>query len=66
MKGLTDSLRDGSSVKVGETEDELWKQFELQRSSVVNELLVISQKSPEVTGSITQEQSDDLRRIADV
>ena len=66
MKGLTDSSRDGSSVKVGETEDELWKQFELQRSSVVNELLVISQKSPEATGSITQEQSDDLRRIADV
>lgn len=62
LQGLTDSSRDGGPVKVGETEDELWKQFELHRSSAMDE--IIDQKSPE--GSLTQEQSDGLRGIADV
>nr|XP_022323757.1 uncharacterized protein LOC111124835 isoform X2 [Crassostrea virginica] len=61
LQGLTDSSRDGGPVKVGETEDELWKQFELHRSSAMDE--IIDQKSPE--GSLTQEQSDGLRGIAD-
>ncbi|XP_078327152.1 uncharacterized protein LOC111122531 [Crassostrea virginica] len=65
LQGLTESSRDGSSVKVGETEDELWGQFGIHRTSVVSEILVKDQKSLEANGSITQKQSDGLRRIAD-
>lgn len=64
LQGLTGNSRDGRPVKVGQTEDELWRQFDIHRAGVVGDIL--DQKTPMAYACLTKEQSYRIREIVDV